>query len=105
MPMSEKRISGAMPDRPESSASAFFTACSCEAFAPSALVTLLAERLAVADAEELGDFDAAAELGDAAPGLVDLFVGKRALHGEEDAADLRVRQTQLREHVQPRHGA
>lgn len=49
--------------------------------------------------------DAAAELGDAAPGLVDLFVGKRALHGEEDAADLRVRQTQLREHVQPRHGA
>ena len=28
--------------------------------------------------------DAAAELGDAAPGLVDLFVGKRALHGEED---------------------
>ena len=64
MPMSEKRISGAMPDRPESSASAFFTACSCEAFAPSALVTLLAERLAVADAEELGDFDAAAELGD-----------------------------------------
>ena len=64
MPMSEKRISGAMPDRPEASASAFFTACSCEAFAPSALVTLLAERLAVADAEELGDFDVAAELGD-----------------------------------------
>jgi len=28
------------------------------------LVTLLAERLAVADAEELGDFEAAAELGD-----------------------------------------
>jgi len=63
MPMSEKRISGAMPDRPESSASAFFTACSWAAFAPSAFATLFAERLALAEVEEeLGDFEADTEL-------------------------------------------
>jgi len=60
--MSEKRISGAMPESPESSASAFFTACSWAAFAPSAFATLFAERLALAEVEELGDFEADAEL-------------------------------------------
>jgi hypothetical protein len=60
--MSEKRISGAMPESPESSASAFFTACSWAAFAPSAFATLFAERLALAEVEELGDFEADTEL-------------------------------------------
>ena len=60
--MSEKRISGAIPESPESSASAFFTACSWEALAPSAFATLFAERLALAEVEELGDFEADAEL-------------------------------------------
>jgi hypothetical protein len=59
--MSEKRISGAMPESPESSASAFFTVCSWAAFAPSAFATLFAERLALSEAEELGDFEADAE--------------------------------------------
>jgi len=60
--MSEKRISGAMPESPESSASAFFTACSWAAFAPSAFATLFAERLALAEVEELGDFEADTKL-------------------------------------------
>ena len=60
--MSEKRISGAIPESPESSASAFFTACSWAAFAPSAFATLFAERLALAEVEELGDFEADTEL-------------------------------------------
>ena len=49
--------------------------------------------------------DPAAELRDAAPGLVHLLVGHRALHGEEIPADLHVRQTQLREDIEPRDGA
>lgn len=51
-----------MPESPESSASAFFTACSWAAFAPSAFATLFAERLALAEVEELGDFEADTEL-------------------------------------------
>ena len=51
-----------MPESPESSASAFFTACSWAAFAPSAFATLFAEWLTIAEVEELDDFEADAEL-------------------------------------------